>query len=299
MDLLQLTYFLEVARTEHVTQSARNLHIAQPALTQSIKRLEAELDVKLLARAGRNIRLTSAGAYLRDRIAPAIDTLEAVADEVRAFAANEASAVKIGIFSASSVIVDAIAAYSAASPATSFRITQDERESACDITVSTVMPAAHGAQSGRIAAGKRALFRERIGVAVPKSSAFGDVVSLDELADEAFVCLAGSRRLREVCDALCAGRAFRPRIGFESDNPAVVKKVIGLGLGVGFWPTCSWEDLGDGDARLAQLAEEEFERTIAVTLASHVRENAAASDFYRYLVDFMRRRWPEGDSTRR
>ena len=298
MDILQLKYFLEVARTEHVTHSARNLRIAQPALTQSIKRLETELGVELFARAGRNIRLTPAGAYLRDRIAPAMEILETAPEDVRAFAAGEAGTVKVGIFSASNVVVDAITAYRASFPAVNFRITQDEFESACDITVSTVMPSSSNARGEGIAVGDRTLFRERIGIAVPGSSSFGDVVSLDELADEPFVCLAGSRRLREVCDALCAGRAFHPRIGFESDNPAVVRKVIGLGLGVGFWPTCSWEALGDGSARLARLAEEEFERTIALTRASHVREDAAAFDFYRFLVDYVRNRWSEGATGR-
>ena len=293
MDILQLKYFLEVARTEHVTHSARNLRIAQPALTQSIKRLETELGVELFARAGRNIRLTPAGAYLRDRIAPAMEILETAPEDVRAFAAGEAGTVKVGIFSASNVVVDAITAYRASFPAVNFRITQDEFESACDITVSTVMPSSSNARGEGIAVGEGTLFRERIGIAVPGSSSFGDVVSLDDLADEPFVCLAGSRRLREVCDALCAGRAFHPRIGFESDNPAVVRKVIGLGLGVGFWPTCSWEALGDGSARLARLAEEEFERTIALTRASHVREDAAAFDFYRFLVDYVRNRWSE------
>lgn len=293
MDILQLKYFLEVARTEHVTHSARNLRIAQPALTQSIKRLETELGVELFARAGRNIRLTPVGAYLRDRIAPAMEILETAPEDVRAFAAGEAGTVKVGIFSASNVVVDAITAYRASFPAVNFRITQDEFESACDITVSTVMPSSSNARGEGIAVGEGTLFRERIGIAVPESSSFGDVVSLDELADEPFVCLAGSRRLREVCDALCAGRAFHPRIGFESDNPAVVRKVIGLGLGVGFWPTCSWEALGDGSARLARLAEEEFERTIALTRASHVREDAAAFDFYRFLVDYVRNRWSE------
>lgn len=298
MDILQLKYFLEVARTEHVTHSARNLRIAQPALTQSIKRLEAELGVELFARAGRNIRLTPAGAYLRDHIAPAMEILETAPEDVRAFAAGEAGTVKVGIFSASNVVVDAITAYRASFPSINFRITQDEFESACDITVSTVMPSSSNARGEGIAVGDRTLFRERIGIAVPESSSFGDVVSLDELADEPFVCLAGSRRLREVCDALCAGRAFHPRIGFESDNPAVVRKVIGLGLGVGFWPTCSWEALGDGSARLARLAEAEFERTIALTRASHVREDAAAFDFYRFLVDYVRNRWSEGATGR-
>ena len=43
MELLQLEYFYAVAKTQHVTHTAEQLHIAQPALTQSIHRLEKEL----------------------------------------------------------------------------------------------------------------------------------------------------------------------------------------------------------------------------------------------------------------
>ncbi len=148
-----------------------------------------------------------------------MEILETAPEDVRAFAAGEAGTVKVGIFSASNVVVDAITAYRASFPAVNFRITQDEFESACDITVSTVMPSSSNARGEGIAVGEGTLFRERIGIAVPESSSFGDVVSLDELADEPFVCLAGSRRLREVCDALCTGRAFHPRIGFEKRQP--------------------------------------------------------------------------------
>ena len=45
MELLQLKYFSVAAAQEHITKAAEILHIAQPALTQSIKRLEEELGV--------------------------------------------------------------------------------------------------------------------------------------------------------------------------------------------------------------------------------------------------------------
>ena len=47
MELTHIKYFLEVARTEHVTKSAKTLCIVQPALTHAIHKLEDELGVKL------------------------------------------------------------------------------------------------------------------------------------------------------------------------------------------------------------------------------------------------------------
>lgn len=65
MELAQIRYFLEVARTKHMTNSARNLHITQPALTQAIHRLENDLGVPLFVPKGRNIMLTEYGKYLQ------------------------------------------------------------------------------------------------------------------------------------------------------------------------------------------------------------------------------------------
>src|SRR5215469_4376759 len=64
MDLRQLEFFLEVARRSSFTQAARVLGVAQPAISQSIARLEAELEIELFARNGRSVRLSEAGSRL-------------------------------------------------------------------------------------------------------------------------------------------------------------------------------------------------------------------------------------------
>ena len=112
MELLQLRYFLAVAESEHMTNTAKLLHIAQPALTQSIHRLEQELGVSLFERAGRGIRLSPAGAYVRDRVKPAMETLENVARDVQLFQQGEQGVVRVGVHAASGVAIDGIAAYS-------------------------------------------------------------------------------------------------------------------------------------------------------------------------------------------
>ena len=288
MELLQLKYFLAVAESEHMTNTAKQLHIAQPALSQSIHRLELELGVELFERSGRNIRLTPAGAYVRDRVKPALAEIEGLARDAQQFQSGEESVVRVGVHAASGVAIDGIAAFSEKFGPVSFEVTQDERERHRDVIVTTITP--RGSSTVENAA-EKAMFTERIGIAVPASSAFPDEVALEEFARERFIALAGSRRFREVCDTFCARRAFTPHIAFESDNPLVVKKMIGLGLGVGFWPDYSWGALTPGATRLIHLREQEFERTVVIAKTNRCAPDSAAQRFYEFLVSFLAKRW--------
>lgn len=290
VELLQLKYFLAVAESEHMTNTAKQLHIAQPALTQSIHRLEQELGVSLFERAGRGIRLSPAGAYVRDRVKPAMETLENVARDVQLFQQGEQGVVRVGVHAASGVAIDGIAAYSELNPHVSFEITQDERERHRDVIVTTITP--RGSSTVENAA-EKIPFSERIGIAVPAGSAFGGTASLSDFASERFIALAGSRRFREVCDTFCARRAFTPHIAFESDNPLVVKKMIGLGLGVGFWPDHSWGDLDPKSCRLVHLQETEFTRDVIVAKTSRCTPDSEAQRFYEFLLDYVAKRWEE------
>ena len=290
MELLQLKYFLAVAESEHMTNTAKQLHIAQPALTQSIHRLEQELGVSLFERAGRGIRLSPAGAYVRDRVKPAMETLEDVARDVQLFQQGEQGVVRVGVHAASGVAIDGIAAYSELNPHVSFEITQDERERHRDVIVTTITPRGSSTVENAV---EKTPFSERIGIAVPASSALGNTASLADFASERFIALAGSRRFREVCDTFCARRAFTPHIAFESDNPLVVKKMIGLGLGVGFWPDHSWGDLDPKSCRLVHLQETEFTRDVIVAKTSRCTPDSEAQRFYEFLLDYVAKRWEE------
>lgn len=287
MDLTQLRYFCDVAETEHMTRSAQRLNVVQPALTRSIHRLEAELGTPLFERTGRNIRLTAEGAFLHDRVAPLLRQLDGAAGDLREFAGERARTVRVSLLSASAVAVDAIAAFAERHPEAAFELTQDEGDGRWDVRLDTVL----GAATATASAVREERFTEPIGIAVPRRSPYRASVPLEDLAGERFISLAGSRRFRALCDDLCARRGFAPAIGFDSDSPAVVKKMIALGLGVGFWPRYSWGSLEGSGARWLPLAEDGFERTLAAALAARAAEVGLAAAFYDCLLSTLQAAW--------
>lgn len=64
MEIRQLRYFVNAAKTLSFTEAARRSNVAQSTLSQQIKQLETELDVTLFHREGKHIRLTTEGRVL-------------------------------------------------------------------------------------------------------------------------------------------------------------------------------------------------------------------------------------------
>src|SRR3954447_17541014 len=86
MNIQQLQYFLATARHGSFSAAAEALHLAQPSLSEQVRRLEAELGVDLLARAGRGVALTEAGrAFLpaAERVLEALEEARGAVAEVR------------------------------------------------------------------------------------------------------------------------------------------------------------------------------------------------------------------------
>jgi DNA-binding transcriptional LysR family regulator len=96
MDLRQLRYLVAVADELHFTRAAERAHVAQPALSQQIQRLEREVGLPLLIRTTRRVQLTEAGELLVARARRIIAEVDAARADLADLAGVRAGRLVIG-----------------------------------------------------------------------------------------------------------------------------------------------------------------------------------------------------------
>lgn len=97
MNLNHLFYFSVLAETENYTEAAHQLMISQPSLSYAIKKLEADLEVPLFEKKGRNVILTPYGKELHQTTEVALGTLTQTIDSIRKQYKNENDPITVGI----------------------------------------------------------------------------------------------------------------------------------------------------------------------------------------------------------
>ena len=238
MNTDELRWFAALAEREHMTATARELHISQPALSRAINRLEIALGVPLFDRRGRALRLNHHGRRYLAHARRALEELDAGAAAVADVADAEHGELRLWfVHTLGGWMVPAlVGAYREEHPAVRFRLAQRG---------TTAMVAAFDAGDadlllmGPRPAGRRfawhPLITEPLLLAVPPHHRLAQrkSVRLEEVADDPFVAMRPGNALRTLTDGLCRAAGFEPRIAFEGDEVATLRGLVAAGLGVG------------------------------------------------------------------
>lgn len=243
MELRHLRYFAAVAETCHFGQAAERLHIAQPALSQAIRQLEAELDAPLFTRTTRQVSLTPAGEFLQ---AEATRILGAVDDSIRGvrrIAAGRHGLLRLGL--------TGTAAFSHL-PRIARVVKRELPGVALEIHADLLTPAqCDGLRTGALdlavlrppATGEgidlRTIEVEPLVLAVPADHrlAAEPIVAMADLRSEPFVVYG--MRDSAVNDAVlrsCRAAGFMPHREHEAPGTAVLLALVAAGLGVAVVP---------------------------------------------------------------
>lgn len=98
-----MRYFLAVVEHGGITRAARELYISQPSLSQAIRTLEAQFDITLFDRMGRELRPTAEGLALAETIRGVLDLVDQAVDKVSDVAALKAGRLTLAAASTLSV----------------------------------------------------------------------------------------------------------------------------------------------------------------------------------------------------
>ena len=282
MELQQLQYFLVAAEYEHITKAANSLKIAQPALSQSIKRLESELNVKLFERKKGGIALTKAGKVLADEVKPFLNTLDNLPGKLAEIDKKQKHTIHLNVLAASILVTNCIISYTAKHPEINFEFIQSPIAVDYDLCITASLP------KGGVASDQITL-EEKFFLAVPASSKYAaySEIELSEVANEGFIMMAYTRPIRNICDQFCRMAGFTPNIIFESMNFESVRSLISAGLGVGFWPEYSWESAEPSkNVVLLPIKGQECKRDIIIAYGEQAKNNLIVKDFYKFLLAF-------------
>jgi DNA-binding transcriptional LysR family regulator len=251
-DLDSQTLRIVHAIAEHgsITAAASILGYSQPAISQTIKRLESKLGFSVLTRAGRGVVLTPAGDVIAHHAVTVIRAIDQAAGELADLAGLRTGLVRLAAFpSASSTIVPRLlGAITARHPGVQFSYLEAEppeaaaavRNHTADLalTFSYADDTTDHRSSGSAGLDVTNLWREDMRVVVSQghpAATHQTTVELSDFAHEAWI--GGCFRCRGHLVSLCARNGFVPRISYETDNVAAVLGMVDEGLGVALLPT--------------------------------------------------------------
>jgi len=295
MDLRQLRYLVALAEARNFTRAAASEHIAQPALSQQIRKLEEEIGMALVERTTRRVALTGAGELLVVRARRVLAELEAAGTELQALRGMYTGHVTIGAMHTMGP-VDlslALALFDERHPNVQFTVREQSSEEMAEMLRVDELDLAFLSVTERVESrglGLHQLVSEELVVMLAREHPLGRrrKVRMAELEGERFISFREGARLRELL--LAAGRSagFEPRVTLESNESQRVRRLVARGLGVAILPRSDAEGPG-ADVRVATLTEPALRRDITLAWREGRRHAPAAAEF----LDLARRTFTE------
>lgn len=239
MELYQLGYFIEIARQHSFTRAAERLHMAQPALSQQMKNLEAELGTALFIRGRKEVQLTAAGkAFLprAEALLTQAEAAKAVVSDVAQLRGGKLIIAAIPSVSAC-MLPEVIRSFSRQHGKVELQLIEDSSERvAASVESGLVDVGFLQLPASKAAFETQTILTEPFVLLVAKSHALAKLkeVTLKQLATESFIFYKG--RARDTALEACRKAGFEPRIACESGELETVRALVAAGLGLAVVP---------------------------------------------------------------
>jgi DNA-binding transcriptional LysR family regulator len=245
IELRHLRYFVAVAEELHFGRAAQRLHLAQPPLSQQIRKLEEILGYSLFTRTSRSVRLTSAGEVFLERARRTLRNVQEDLDEARSIGRGEVGFLRVGFIGSSMLtsLPSMLGQYRRQYPKVHLQLSENFTSNLIQSLTKNTIDAAF-LRDGDPTDGLsiEPLFSEPFVAVLPSNHPLAkrNVISAANLRDEPFVFFtptAGTLAYRKTI-SLCEEHGFRPRVVQEAPQWLTILRLVGAGLGVSIAPAC-------------------------------------------------------------
>ena len=285
MELRQLRYLIAVAEEQHFTRAAAREHVAQPALSQQIQRLEAELGVTLVQRTTRRVAMTEAGDLLVARARRALAEVDTAHAELQSLAGVQAGRLSVGALHTMGPVDLSLllATFHRSYPGVELTVREQSSEELAEMLRDDEIDLAFLSVTERIQSHGltlHPLVSEELVAVLPGDHPLAGRrrVRLGELAQDSFISFREGARLRELLVTAAAAAGFEPRIALESNESRRIRSLVSRGLGVAILPRSDADGPGAAVA-VSALVGPALRRDVTLAWRAQRRPSPAAQAF--------------------
>ncbi|RDV15830.1 LysR family transcriptional regulator [Pontibacter diazotrophicus] len=243
MEIQQIKYFLALSQELHFWNTAERMYITQSALSRQIKALEDELGVRLFERNKRSVKLTEAGAFLRDQWLPLLDEINRIHLQARKIHEGAFGTVRIGYPGSITYgfMPDLIASISRTLPELKVELVEPTDISFEQLLLSYQMDMAFRRDpAGNPSLQSICLYSEPFALVVPSNHHLNEqnFTGLHDLENEKFILsnLAQTTFYTSSLRQILEDHSFTPDVRIETDFGGMVLGLVSKGLGVSILP---------------------------------------------------------------
>lgn len=283
IDLRQFRQFVTIAELGSYRRAAEALHIAQPALSVSIQKLEHAVGVQLLARGARGVSLTPAGQALMDDARRALFHADQARLAARRVALGERGTLRLGFVGSATYMLlpNCLPAFRARFPEVLLELHEDStiglvaKLRAHDLDAGLV----RGPLAEEAALASWAIERDDWILAVPAGHPLAGTVPIElaHMRRESFVMYSPEKvpGLHGLALALCQKAGFSPRISQEAIQVQTLVSLVASGMGVALVPGVA-RAYSTPHVAFVSLADTDARDALSLSLVTHQDSSCAS-----------------------
>lgn len=248
MDIREISYMIAIADKQSITAAAASLFISQPALSQALRRMEAETGCKLFVRSGNVMVPTEAGRLLVERGRVILSARDKMLTDMRGVVDGSRKTLRFGIspFYSKYYLPDVFRYYIQHLPGVKLEVTEKSSLELERMVLEDALPFCFvPALPANPELHYRVIGSEEIMLAVPQThpaNALADEgkngrqMDLPYVRDEPFILLPPKQKISELQTRIFHYAGFKPRVSYETANWDTAMILTACGVGLSFLP---------------------------------------------------------------